>query len=87
MYLLAVCSSRPSGLERRYSSYARQLRGCTSKKESADCINNLIADLKEGIPDYSIFEKQFEKIIYTSTKEKIKVSKIYFKKIGYLLFI
>lgn len=68
----AVCSSRPSGLERRYSSYARQLRNCTSKKESADCINNLITDLKEGIPDYSIFEKQFEKIVYTSTKEKDK---------------
>lgn len=68
----AVCSSRPSGLERRYSSYARQLRKCTSKKESADCINNLITDLKEGIPDYSIFEKQFEKIVYTSAKEKDK---------------
>lgn len=68
----AVCSSRPSGLERRYSSYARQLRNCTSKKESADCINNLITDLKEGIPDYSIFEKQFEKIVYTSVKEKDK---------------
>lgn len=68
----AVCSSRPSGLERRYSSYARQLRNCTSKKESADCINNLITDLKEGIPDYSIFEKQFEKIVYTSAKEKDK---------------
>lgn len=68
----AVCSSRPSGLERRYSSYARQLRNCTSKKESADCINNLMTDLKEGIPDYSIFEKQFEKIVYTSAKEKDK---------------
>ena len=68
----AVCSSRASGLERRYSSYARQLRRCTSKQESADCINNLITDLKDGIPDYSIFEKQFEKIMYTSRKEKDK---------------
>lgn len=29
----AVCSSRPSGLERRYSSYARKLRDCTEKRK------------------------------------------------------
>lgn len=68
----AVCSSRPSGLERRYSAYARKLRDCTSKEESADCINNLIIDLKESIPEYNVFESHFKSIVYTSQQEKDK---------------
>ncbi len=68
----AVCSSRPSGLERRYSSYARKLRTCTSKEESADCVNDLISDLKDSIPEYTIFESNFSKIVYTSNQEKDK---------------
>ena len=61
----AVCSSRPSGLERRYSSYARKLRVCARKEESADCINNLIVDLKTSLPEYSVFESKFKSIVYT----------------------
>lgn len=68
----AICSSRPSGLERRYSSYARKLRTCVEKKESADCINNLILDLKESLPEYSVFESRFKTIQYTSKQEKDK---------------
>lgn len=68
----AICSSRASGLERRYSSYARQLRSCTDKAEATECINNLLSDLKRGLPDYSTFETQFEKVIYTSQQEKDK---------------
>lgn len=68
----AVCSCRPSGLERRYSSYARRLRNCTKKQESADCINNLILDLKEGLPEYSTFEINFCNLQYYSKREKDK---------------
>ena len=68
----AVCSSRPSGLERRYSSYARKLRACTRKNESADCINNLIVDLKASLPEYSVFESHFKLILYTSKQERDK---------------
>ncbi len=68
----AVCSSRPSGLERRYSSYARKLRECTDKNQSADCINSLIDDLKESLPEYSGFESKFKLITYTSRQEKDK---------------
>lgn len=68
----AVCSSRPSGLERRYSFYARKLRGCNSKEESSDCINDLIIDLKASLPEYSVFESNFKKIIYTSKQERDK---------------
>lgn len=68
----AVCSSRPSGLERRYSFYARKLRGCNSKEESSDCISDLIVDLKTSLPEYSVFESNFKKIIYTSKQERDK---------------
>ncbi|WP_299448678.1 DUF262 domain-containing protein [uncultured Phascolarctobacterium sp.] len=68
----AVCSSRPSGLERRYSSYARKLRACTRKDESTDCINNLIDDLKTSLPEYNIFESHFKSILYTSKQERDK---------------
>ncbi|MGN0550832.1 MAG: DUF262 domain-containing protein [Acutalibacteraceae bacterium] len=68
----AICSCRPSGLERRYSSYARKLRNCRSKEESAECINELIVDLKTSLPEYNVFESSFKKIIYTSNQEKDK---------------
>ena len=68
----AICSSRPSGLERRYSSYARQLRECVSKEESATCVNNLITDLQGSIPGYENFFVEFCKKGYTSNKEKEK---------------
>lgn len=68
----AVCSSRASGLERRYSSYARKLRSCTEKNETASCINMLITDLKESLPNYSSFETKFLSIKYSYENEKDK---------------
>lgn len=68
----AICSCRPSGLERRYSSYARQLRSCLNKVETADCIESLISDLKGSIPEYEIFESNFLKINCVSKNDKDK---------------
>ena len=68
----AICSSRPSGLERRYSSYARILRSATSKKESEKCVGDLITDLKDSIPDYSTFESKFNEISFTTENDKDK---------------
>ena len=68
----AVCSSRPSGLERRYSSYARALRGAKSKEESAKCISNLMTDLQESLPAYSSFETKFLTLKFTSDDDKNK---------------
>lgn len=68
----AICSERPSGLERRYSSYARRLRACTKKEESVQCICELIAALQESLPSYNEFEKGFHKIHYTSNATKSK---------------
>ena len=68
----AVCSERPSGLERRYSSYARKLRASTKKEESASCIHELISVLQTSLPDYTSFEAAFIDISYTSeyTRDK-----------------
>lgn len=68
----AVCSKRPSGLERRYSSYARILRNCNDKTDTSDCINNLITDLETTLPEQQEFKNAFLSIVYISDKEKDK---------------
>ena len=68
----AVCSKRPSGLERRYSSYARKLRDAKTKEDTAKCINDLVTDLNAALPSYVEYEKSFETIIYTSKLVKSK---------------
>lgn len=82
----AVCSERPSGLEQRYSSYARRLRGVSSKQESAQCIRELISALQNSLPSYEKFEMSFEKIQFTSKNSKNKklVQYILKKLEGYL---
>lgn len=68
----AICSERSSGLERRYSSYARKLRDCKNRQESESCVRELITALEESLPQYSEFEKKFQKIYYTSNVAKDK---------------
>lgn len=68
----AICSSRPSGLERRYSSYARKLRDCKDKVESRKCIRELIGLLNETLPAYDVFETKLFEIKYTSRDVKDK---------------
>lgn len=68
----AVCSSRASGLERRYSSYARRMRQCSDKVETASCVAELKKALKETLPPYEIFESKFMVIEYTSDKQRSK---------------
>lgn len=48
----AVCSARPSGLEAKYSKYARLLRQCTTKQESAEYVNCLKGELSAILPTY-----------------------------------
>lgn len=68
----AICSERPSGLERRYSSYARKLRNCTEKEKSVQCIRELMNALQESLPSYNEFEKGFQKLYFTSAASKNK---------------
>lgn len=68
----AVCSERPSGLEQRYSSYARKLRLVTTKQESQQYIKELIGALQNSLPSYEKFEMSFENICFTSKNTKSK---------------
>ena len=68
----AVCSENPSGMERRYSSYARKLRASTSKEQSRICISELINAQKATLPDLPSFLTNFETIRYTSKQSKRK---------------
>ena len=68
----AICSMRPSGLERRYSSYARKLRTCKDNNETKKCIDELIETLKEGLPAEEVFVSNFVNVRYTSDFSKDK---------------
>ena len=68
----AITSSNASGLERRYSSYARKLRKCKDKSESRKCIFDLITTMKESLPVYEAYEQKFHKIKYTSWETQNK---------------
>jgi len=68
----AVCSERPSGLEQRYSSYARKLRSVSTKQESAQCVKELISALQGSLPSYEKFEMSFEEIRFTNNNTKNK---------------
>lgn len=68
----AICSMRPSGLERRYSSYARKLRECINKNETKKCIDELIITLNDSLPSKEVFIDNFKTIRYTSYFPKDK---------------
>lgn len=68
----AVCSMRPSGLERRYSSYARRLRECGDKNATKKCIDELIDTLNNALPSKEVFVDNFKSIQYTSYWPKDK---------------
>lgn len=82
----AITSSNASWLERRYSSYARKLRGCNNKNESKKCINDLISSMKESLPVYEAYEQSFFQLKYTSwdTQNKRIVQYALFKLERYL---
>lgn len=68
----AVCSMRPSGLERRYSSFARKLRACNDKNETKKCVDELINILDASLPSKEVFVDNFKSIQYTSYLPKDK---------------
>lgn len=68
----AVCSERPSGLERKYSSYSRRLRTSSSKQESAVCIKELKKELEEIVPPIDKFKERFALLVFTSKNTKHK---------------
>ncbi len=74
----AVCSSRPSGLESRYSKYSLKLRNENDKNKISKILNDFEADMKESLPDYDMFKEQLSTLRFTEGKPKDK------KKIQYI---
>ncbi|HFT5904159.1 TPA: DUF262 domain-containing protein [Bacillus cereus] len=80
-----ICSSSASGLESKYSKFAREVRGADNKQDCHKIINNLIQYLKDKMPDYDKFMTRFDtKLKYSTeyTREK-KVIQYFFKKLEY----
>jgi uncharacterized protein with ParB-like and HNH nuclease domain len=68
----AVCSSRASGLESKYSTYARKLRACKNDTDVTNCNNELINWTNTILPPYELFEKKIFTIKYASSEQKNK---------------
>lgn len=68
----AICSERPSNLERKYASFSKKLHKSASKEESAEYIRELQETLKELLPKYSQFEQGFQKLYFTEDAAKDK---------------
>ena len=68
----AVCSSRASNIERIYSKHARIISSCKDKGKMVDVINNLIKDLQDKVPEYSVFESKFVKLSFSNEDTQYK---------------
>ena len=77
----AVCSSRPSGLESRYSKYSLKLRNENDKNKIFKILKDFEADMKESLPDYDMFKEQLSTLRFTEgkTKDKKKIQYIFSK--------
>lgn len=68
----AICSERPSNLERKYAAYGKKLYNSKSSEESATYINELKDWLNTLLPDYALFEQEFKKLYFTGNRTKDK---------------
>lgn len=68
----AICSSRSSGLEARYSTLARELRETINKKATKEIIKKLEQYFSDKKPEYEIFESKFNEIEFSNEKTRSK---------------
>lgn len=68
----AIASSRASGLESKYSKYARRLRSCADSDSCAQLLLDLKADIKQKLPPLEAVREGFKKINYTDDEAKHK---------------
>lgn len=74
----AVCSSRPSGLESRYSKYSLKIRNEKDNNKIVKILKEFETDMKASLPDYQTFKEHLSTLRYTEEKQKDK------KKIQYI---
>ena len=68
----AVCSSRASGIDGKYSKAARDLEETTTKGQARAVLSSLTNDLRSKIPLKSIFEQKFITLWFSNGKTKDK---------------
>ncbi|MGL4501083.1 MAG: DUF262 domain-containing protein [Planktothrix sp.] len=60
----AICSMRPSNIEKIYSKAARDLLKAADKNEAEEILNKFVKSLIEKMPDKEIFKENFCKLKY-----------------------
>lgn len=68
----AITSSRASGLESKYSKFARDLRSCTNTKSSREVLNDLKNDLIQKVPPLETVREGFKRLTYTNDETRNK---------------
>lgn len=68
----AITSSRASGLESKYSKYARSLRSCEDAKSSREVLRELKEDLKLKVPAVETVREGFKRLTYTNDETRHK---------------
>lgn len=68
----AITSSRASGLEGKYSKYARDLRSCKDTKSSGELLKELKEDLKQKMPALETVKEGFKGLTYTNDETRNK---------------
>ena len=77
----AITSSRASGLESKYSKYARELRSCKDPNSSRELLKELKEDLKQKMPALETVREGFKGLTYTNdgTRDKKLIQYIFRK--------
>lgn len=68
----AICSSRASGIDGKYSKAARDLENANNRNEARAVLSNLTNELRSKLPSKDIFEQKFVKLWFTNAKTKDK---------------
>ncbi|NEO39269.1 MAG: HNH endonuclease [Moorea sp. SIOASIH] len=63
----AICSMRPSSVERLYLNAARHLQESSNKREAIKVIDDLIEDLTNKLPSEATFLDKFRKLKFTNS--------------------
>lgn len=68
----AICSSRASGLEGKYSTFSKKIRESTTKRSTTIIIEEIKDYFNSSIPGIDIFKEKFNELVYLKNDQKDK---------------
>lgn len=68
----AICSSRASGLEGKYSTFSKKIRESYTKQETNTIIEEIKNYFNNSIPSIDIFKEKFNELVYLKDNQKNK---------------